>query len=230
MSGISLALFDLDGTLLPMDSDHGFGEFMVREGWVNAEEHRRRNDAFYADYRAGTLDIHAYIRFATEALRRHSAADTAALVQRYLQAVIEPAIRPEALALVRAHREAGDVLAIVSSTHTLITAPIAQRLGIPHLLATELVLDAQGRPSGEILGVPCLREGKVARVEQWLRLQGLAWADVQRSHYYGDSMNDVPLLERVSDPVATNPGAELASLAAQRGWRRLDLFAGASTP
>jgi HAD superfamily hydrolase (TIGR01490 family) len=220
----NLALFDLDGTLLPMDSDHGFGEFLVRLGWVDAQAHRRGNDAFYADYQAGTLDIGAYIAFATQALQQRPAAQTREAVAAYVDEVIAPAILPPAQALVQSHRERGDLLAIVTSTHRLITQPIAQRLGIEHLLATELELDDHGRPTGRIVGVPCLREGKVLRVEQWLAAQGLGWQDIGRSSYYGDSMNDLPLLERVNDPVATNAGPELAALARARGWRSLQLF------
>jgi HAD superfamily hydrolase (TIGR01490 family) len=221
---VRLALFDLDGTLLPIDSDHAFGEYMVRIGWADEQEHRRRNDAFYADYQAGRLDIHAYIDFATAAWRGRPAQELAEASARFMREVIEPALLEPAHALVRRHREAGDTLAIVTSTNDFVTAPIAAALGIPHLLATELERDAAGRVTGRIRGTPALREGKVMRVENWLAGLGTTLAACTRSTYYGDSTNDLPLLEQVSHPVATNPGPALERFAAQRGWPVLRLF------
>lgn len=220
-----LALFDLDGTLLPIDSDHAFGEFMVRIGWADVQEHRRRNDAFYADYQAGQLDIHAYIDFATAAWRDRPAPALAEASSRFMREVVQPALREPAQALVRRHREAGDTLAIVTSTNDFVTAPIAAALGIEHLLATELERDPSGRVTGRIRGTPALREGKVARVQSWLAGLGTTLQACERSTYYGDSTNDLPLLEQVSHPVATNPGPALESLAARRGWPVLRLFA-----
>ena len=220
-----LALFDLDGTLLPIDSDHAFGEFVVRIGWADAQEHRRRNDAFYEDYQAGRLDIHAYVDFATSAWRGRPAPELAQASLRFMREVVEPVLREPARALVRQHQEAGDTLAIVTSTNDFVTAPIAAALGIPHLLATELERDAQGRVTGRIRGTPSLREGKVARVEHWLAGLGTTLAACTRSTYYGDSTNDLPLLERVTHPVATNPGPALERHASQRGWPVLRLFA-----
>ena len=217
-------MFDLDGTLLPLDSDHGFGEYLVRIGWADAEEHRRRNDAFYADYLAGRLDVHAYIAFATAALRRRDPAEVDAACHDYLEEVIRPAVRPSALALVQRHREAGDQLAIVTSTHELVTRPIAALFGIGELLATELERDAGGRLTGRIRGIACLREGKIERVRQWLAARGTALDALEASWYYGDSMNDLPLLERVTHPVATNPGPTLERVAHERGWPVLRLF------
>ncbi|MEN9417448.1 MAG: hypothetical protein RI988_1068 [Pseudomonadota bacterium] len=219
-----LALFDLDGTLLPIDSDHAFGEFMVRIGWADAEAHQRRNDAFYADYQAGCLDIHAYIEFATSAWRARSAPELAAASARFMREVIGPVLLEPARALVERHREAGDELAIVTSTNDFVTAPIAAALGIPHLLATELERDAAGRVTGRIRGTPALREGKVERVAHWLAERGTTLQACTRSTYYGDSTNDLPLLEQVTHPVATNPGPALAQIAAQRGWPVLRLF------
>ena len=220
-----LALFDLDGTLLPIDSDHAFGEFTVRIGWADAQAHRARNDAFYADYQAGRLDIHAYVDFATSAWRERPAEELAQASARFMREVVQPVLLEPALALVQRHREAGDTLAIVTSTNDFVTAPIAAALGIPHLLATELERDAQGRVTGRIRGTPALREGKVARVAHWLAGQGTTLAACARSTYYGDSTNDLPLLEQVTHPVATNPGPALERLAAQRGWPVLRLFA-----
>jgi HAD superfamily hydrolase (TIGR01490 family) len=222
---LRLALFDLDGTLLPIDSDHAFGEFVVRIGWADAREHRRRNDAFYADYQAGRLDIHAYIDFATSAWRGRPAQALAEASARFMREIVEPVLLEPARALVQRHREAGDTLAVVTSTNDFITAPIAAALGIPHLLATELERDAAGRVTGRIRGTPALREGKVARVEHWLAGLGTTLAGCTRSTYYGDSTTDLPLLERVTHPVATNPGPALERHAAQRGWPVLRLFA-----
>ncbi|MFM7705921.1 MAG: HAD family hydrolase [Rubrivivax sp.] len=222
---MELALFDLDGTLLPIDSDHAFGEFMVRIGWADAHEHRQRNDAFYADYQAGRLDIHAYIDFATAAWRDRPAQELEEASAQFMREVVQPALREPARALVRRHREAGHTLAIVTSTNDFVTAPIAAELGIEQLLATELERDARGRVTGRILGTPALLQGKVTRVEQWLAGQGTTLAACARSTYYGDSTNDLPLLERVTHPVATNPGPALERHAAQRGWPVLRLFA-----
>ena len=220
-----LALFDLDGTLLPIDSDHAFGEFVVRIGWADAQEHRRRNDAFFDDYQTGRLDIHAYVDFATAAWRDRPVPQLAEASARFMREVVEPVLLEPARALVRQHREAGDTLAIVTSTNDFVTAPIAAALGIPHLLATELEREASGRVTGRIRGTPALREGKVARVEHWLAGLGTTLSACTRSTYYGDSTNDLPLLERVTHPVATNPGPALERHASQRGWPVLRLFA-----
>jgi HAD superfamily hydrolase (TIGR01490 family) len=220
-----LCLFDLDETLLPLDSDHAWGEFMVCTGWVDEAEFRRRNDAFYEDYKAGRLDIHAYIDFATEPLRERPAADAAAAQARFMREVIEPALRPAALDLVRGHRERGDLVALVTATNDFVTAPIARAFGIAHLIAVRLERDAAGSITGRIDGTPSYREGKVARVDEWLRERGCTWRDFARISVYSDSLNDLALLERASDPVATNPSVPLEALARQRGWRILKLFA-----
>ena len=220
-----LALFDRDGTLLPIDSDHAFGEFMVRLGWADAEEHARRNDAFFIDYQAGRLDIHDYIDFATTAWRDRPEAEQGGASERFMAEVIAPSIRAEARALVARHQEQGDTVAIVTATNDFITAPIARAFGVEHLIATELERDTRGRVTGRVRGVPALREGKIARVEQWLAARGASLDGCESSTFYGDSSNDLPLLERVSHPVATNPGAALAAVAAERGWPVLRLFA-----
>ena len=219
-----LALFDLDGTLIPGDSDHAFGEFMVQLGWADAEAHRRANDAFYARYQAGTLDIDAYIAFTTGAWRSRPQAEQAAASGRFMAEVMQPQLWPPAFALLRQHQQAGDLVAIVTATNEFITRPIADALGVPHLLAVRLQRDAQGRATGRIDGVPSFREGKIARVHQWLAEQGHTLSDFDASIFYSDSTNDLPLLELVSDPVATNPGPALEAIARQRGWRILRLF------
>jgi len=218
-----IALFDLDHTLLPIDSDHAWGEFTQVLGWTDPVRFRQRNDEFYEHYKAGTLDVHDYVRFATEALRQRSPAQGLAAHRQFMQSVIEPAIRPAALDLVRSHQRAGDVTVIVTATNEFVTRPIAQAFGVAELIAVELERGAGGWITGEIVGVPSLREGKITRVAQWLRQRGLDWHDVEAT-FYSDSMNDLPLLEQVDHPVATNAEERLRAIALQRGWRILDLF------
>jgi HAD superfamily hydrolase (TIGR01490 family) len=221
---MKLALFDLDGTLLPTDSDHAFGEFLVRLGWADGAQWRARNDAFYRDYLAGELDLAAYIDFATAAWRARPSEQAEQARERFLQEVIRPVIRPSALDLVRAHQAAGDLVAIVTATNEFVTRPIADAFGVKHLLAVELVRDDNGRVTGQVRGVPTFREGKVTRVEAWLRSLGLDWAEFDDTVFYSDSTNDLPLLEHVPTPVATNPSPALLGIAHQRGWRVLQLF------
>ena len=220
---MKLALFDLDHTLLPIDSDHTWGVFTTELGWNDPAVFNQRNDEFYAHYQAGTLDIHDYVRFATQAARERGAAEAARAHDRYMDEVIRPRITPEALALVRSHQNAGDTVMIVTATNEFVTRPIAQSFGVSELIAVELERDASGWITGEIKGTPSFREGKVTRVEQWLAQQGLNWGDVEIT-FYSDSMNDLPLLEKAHHPVATNPDARLRQLATERGWRILELF------
>ena len=218
-----LALFDLDHTLLPLDSDYEWGEFTLRKGWCDKAAFGSRNAAFFADYQKGTLDIHEYVRFATEAVRKLGPEAAQDAHRAFMDEVITPHIQPAALQLLQQHRDAGDTLVIVTATNEFVTRPIAQALGVDHLLAVDLARDASGWITGEIDGVPTMREGKLTRMEQWLAARQLSWADVD-STFYSDSMNDVPLLEKVNHPVATNPDARLRALAQERGWRVLDLF------
>ncbi len=220
---MKLALFDLDHTLLPIDSDHTWGVFTTELGWNDPAVFNQRNDEFYAHYQAGTLDIHDYVRFATQAARAHGAAEAARAHDRYMDEVIRPRITPEALALVRSHQHAGDTVMIVTATNEFVTRPIAHAFGVSELIAVELERDSTGWITGEIKGTPSFREGKVTRVAQWLARQGLDWDDVEMS-FYSDSMNDLPLLEKAHHPVATNPDARLRQLATERGWRILELF------
>ena len=219
-----LCLFDLDDTLLPLDSDHAWGEFVIRLGWVDEAAFRRRNDAFFAQYQAGQLDVHAYIEFATEPLRKRTIAQTQAAHERFMHEVIVPAIRPPALELVREHQARGDLIALVTATNDFITAPIAAAFGIAHLIAVRLEHSAGGTITGRIKGTPSYREGKVARVLEWLRGIGQDMSDFSRISVYSDSANDLPLLERATDAVATNPTPALETIARERGWRILRLF------
>lgn len=220
---MKLALFDLDHTLLPIDSDQSWGHFTTTLGWTEAVTFNQKNDAFYADYQTGTLDIHDYVRFATEAFRIRPRAEAEAAHARFMREVIQPAIRPEALALLDKHRAAGEQLLIITATNEFVTRPIAHALGVDELIAVELVRDVHGWYSGEISGVPSLREGKVERLQQWLHQRGLDWDSVETT-FYSDSSNDIPLLQRVNHPVATNPDAKLKALALEKGWPILELF------
>lgn len=223
MSPAGLCLFDLDDTLIPLDSDHAWGEFMISEGWVDESSFRRCNDEFFADYRAGRLDVHAYIRFVTAPLRERTPQEARMAHERFMTQAIEP-LHPRARALVREHQNNGELVALVTATNEFITAPIAQAFGIEHLIAIRLERDAAGTITGRIEGVPSYREGKVTRVEQWLAGQGRQWSDFQHTTVYSDSVNDLPLLERATHPVATNPSSALAAVAHERGWRILNLF------
>ena len=220
---MKLALFDLDHTLLPIDSDYSWGEFTITLGWTDASSFKQRNDEFYAHYQAGTLDIHDYVRFATQAVRLQGAQAATQAHERYMREVITPNIRPAAQALVRKHQAAGDTVMIVTATNEFVTRPIAQAFGVSELIAVELERDTSGWITGEIKGTPSFREGKVQRVQQWLAHRGLGWSDVDM-HFYSDSPNDLPLLERAQHPVATNPDERLRQLAQTRGWPILDLF------
>lgn len=220
---MNLALFDLDGTLLPTDSDHAFGEFMVHIGWVDATTWRARNDRFYAQYQAGTLDLAEYLDFATSAWRDRAPAQAQAARERFMREVIAPQLHPRARALVDGHRQAGDLVAVVTATNEFVTRPIATAFGVEHLLAVELERDDNGQVTGRSRGVPTFREGKVTRVDAWLTGLGHAWSDFDDVLFYSDSTNDLPLLERVATPIATNPTPALEAIARERGWRILKL-------
>jgi len=224
---MKLTLFDLDHTLLPIDSDYAWGVFTSTIGWTDPLEFNQRNDEFFAHYQAGTLDIHDYVRFATAALRQQGPILAHAAHVQFMKTVVGPAIKEQAVALVRQHQQAGDEVLIVTATNDFVTRPIAQAFGVGELIAVELERDTapggSGWITGEIVGVPSFQEGKITRVTQWLASRQLDWIDVETT-FYSDSMNDLSLLERVTHPVATNPDAPLRALASERGWRILDLF------
>jgi HAD superfamily hydrolase (TIGR01490 family) len=209
-----LAIFDLDHTLLAGDSDHLWGEFMIERGLVERDRHKRQNDQFYADYKAGTLDIAAYMHFALEPLVRLGPERLLPLRERFVAEVIDPIIAPAAPALLERHRIQGDVLLIITATNRFVTEPIAQLLGVDDLLATDPE-QVGGRYTGAITGIPCYREGKVKRLEQWLKAQDQRFGHIT---FYSDSHNDLPLLRHVHAPFAVDPDDELRAEARRQGW------------
>jgi HAD superfamily hydrolase (TIGR01490 family) len=218
-----LALFDLDHTLIPFDSDYEWNEFTIGLGWRDGAAFRQANEAFFAQYRDGTLNIHDYVCFATQAIRDKGAIESIAAHATFMDAIVLKGIQKPALDLVQGHQKAGDTVVIVTATNEFVTRPIADAFGVQELIAIDLVRNAEGEFTGDILGTPSFREGKVLRVEAWLTARHLGWQDVE-STFYSDSMNDLPLLEKATHPVATNPDERLRQLATQRGWRILDLF------
>lgn len=223
-------LFDLDHTLLPIDSDFEWGQFTTRIGWTDPQVFAKQNEFFYLQYKEGRLDIPAYVRFATAAIRERGEVASLQARAQYMAQVILPAIEPSALNLVEQSKQVADALAIVTATNEFITQPIAQAFGVNELIAVQLEklaqsTDAQSSPwiTGEIVGVPSMREGKVIRVEQWLEQKGWTWQDVDLT-FYSDSINDLPLLEKAQTAVATNPDDRLRAIAKDRNWQILDLF------
>ena len=223
MNKSRLTLFDLDHTLIPIDSDQSWGAFTTRVGWTDQEEFARQNDAFYQDYCNGVLDIRAYVRFTTQAIRIRPPQEAKHMQMRFMNEVIEPQIRPAALDLIKHHKEQGDRLMIVTATNEWVTRPIADYFGIEDLIAVELERDDQGQITGEISGIPSLGEGKLKRLQQWMHDQQISIDDVQTT-FYSDSINDVPLLSWVNHPVATNPDERLRAIALDKGWPILELF------
>lgn len=216
---MSLAIFDLDNTLLAGDSDYLWGQFLVAQGAVERESYERENRRFYADYCAGTLDIEAYLEFVLRPLAAYEPALLHAWRERFMAEWIAPLILPKARELLRRHREAGDKLLIVTATVRFVTQPIAAALAVDQLLATEVEL-RDGRYTGRWFDIPCFQEGKVKRLESWAAAAG---EDLAGSWFYSDSLNDLPLLNRVAHPVAVDPDAVLADYARRRGWPIISL-------
>ncbi|MDG9886493.1 HAD family hydrolase [Pseudomonas sp. GD04058] len=214
-----LALFDLDNTLLGGDSDHAWGDYLCARGILDPVEYQNRNDAFYQDYLAGKLDLQAYLNFSLEILATTEMAQLDEWHGDFMRDCVEPIILPKALALLKKHRDAGDKLVIITATNRFITGPIAKRLEVETLLATECEL-VDGRYTGRSIDVPCFREGKVTRLKRWLEENGLT---LEGSYFYSDSMNDLPLLEQVDNPVAVDPDPNLRAEAEKRGWPVISL-------
>ncbi|MCP8900699.1 HAD family hydrolase [Gilvimarinus xylanilyticus] len=216
---MALAIFDLDNTLIGDDSDYLWGEYLVAEGLVDESEYRQRNEEFYQDYKAARLDIDAYLRFAMSPLPERTPAQWKGIHDKFLTQAIHPVLLPKALDLIEKHRTRGDYLLIITATNGFITRPIAELLQVDEILATDPEL-VDGHYTGRYLGTPCFGEGKVTNLEQWL--QGSPHS-LQESYFYSDSINDLPLLERVSHPVAVNPDPRLQALAEERDWPVMDL-------
>jgi HAD superfamily hydrolase (TIGR01490 family) len=217
-----LALFDLDNTLLAGDSDFEWAQFLIEQGVLDREVYEARNLEFYQQYRDGTLDIHEFLDFQLKPLSRHPRSQLDAWHLEFMRRRIRPIILPRAQALVRRHLDAGDLCAIVTATNSFVTAPIAREFGIGHLLATEPG-QSGAEFTGAVAGIPCFREGKVARLEHWLAGRGLGLGAFAESRFYSDSLNDLPLLSRVSHPVAVDPDDTLRAHALGHGWPVISL-------
>jgi HAD superfamily hydrolase (TIGR01490 family) len=217
-----LALFDLDNTLLAGDSDFEWAQFLIEQGVLDREVYEARNLEFYQQYREGTLDIHAFLDFQLKPLSRHPRAELDAWHLEFMRRKIRPIILPRARELVGRHLAAGDLCAIVTATNSFVTAPIAREFGIGHLLATEPE-QSDGEFTGGVEGIPCFREGKVARLQHWLAGRGLTLDAFSESRFYSDSLNDLPLLSRVSHPVAVDPDDTLRAHASREGWPVMSL-------
>ena len=211
---VSLAIFDLDNTLLAGDSDYSWGQYLVEQRIVDGEHYERENRRYYEAYKAGTLDIHEFLAFSLRPLAVVDRERLEAHRRRFMREKILPMITPAARELVEKHRRAGDRLVIITATNSFVTRPIAEAFGIPHLIATEPEVK-DGRFTGGVAGVPCFREGKVRRLQAWMAQHGETLAG---SWFYSDSHNDLPLLTRVDHPVAVNPDPELAEVARSRDW------------
>tara|TARA_R110000824_G_scaffold208405_6_gene394092 strand:- start:9182 stop:9838 length:657 start_codon:yes stop_codon:yes gene_type:complete len=216
---VSLAIFDLDNTLLSIDSDHAWGEFLLEQGAVDPVAYREANERFMADYNAGTLDMAAFLEMALKPLADNTPEQLAAWHQQFMVSKIEPSILPKAEELLARHRTKGDTLLIITATNRFITAPIAERLGVDHLIAVNPEVE-QGRYTGRVSGTLSYREGKVTRLEQWLQEQDLS---LEGAWFYSDSHNDLPLLEIVEHPVAVDPDDTLRNVAEERQWRIMTL-------
>lgn len=210
-----LVLFDLDNTLLAGDSDFEWAQFLIEQGAVDREVYEARNQEFYDQYRAGTLDIHAFLDFQLKPLSRHPRAQLEAWHREFMVRKIRPIVRQKARGLIARHSE--DLCAVITATNSFVTAPIARELGFEHLIATEPE-EINGEFTGAVRGIPCFREGKVARLEAWLSSRGTSLEAFEGSWFYSDSLNDLPLLERVTNPVAVDPDDTLRAHAKSHGW------------
>ncbi len=219
---MNLALFDLDNTLLSGDSDFEWAQFLIGKGVVDREVQEARNLEFYQHYKAGTLDINAFLDFQLAPLSRHSRSKLMVWHREFMAERIRPLIGSAARSLVAAHATKNDLMCIVTATNSFVTGPIAREFGIPHLIGT-IPAQREGEFTGQVHGLPSFREGKITRVELWLESMGLWWNDFDQSWFYSDSLNDLPLLEKVTNPVAVDADATLRQAAADRKWPQISL-------
>ena len=219
---MKLTLFDLDNTLLNGDSDFEWSQFLIQMGILDREVFEVKNQTFYDQYKAGTLDIQEFLDFQLKPLSRHSRTMLDAWHQQFMRENILPIITQAARELVQQHLAAGDVCVIITATNSFVTYPIAREFGIENLIATEPE-QAGGEFTGRVTDVPCFREGKITRLNNWLAAREWALGDFETSTFYSDSLNDLPLLCKVSQPVAVNPDQTLRSHAIEHGWRVISL-------
>lgn len=216
---MTVALFDLDNTLLAGDSDYLWGRFLVEQGIVDGDYYETENNRFFQEYKDGVLDIFEFLRFSLRPLRDNDPAKLRRLRKAFMQQRIDPIIPDASLQLIAKHRKAGDELIIITATNSFVTSPIAERLGVQHLIATEPEL-IEGEFTGKVAGEPCYREGKVKRLHRWLSDNHM---NLEASWFYSDSHNDIPLLEEVENPVAVDADEILSALARERGWSEISL-------
>ena len=217
-----LVLFDLDNTLLGGDSDFEWAQFLIEQGVLDREVYEAKNQQFYDQYKAGTLDIHAFLDFQLKPLSRHPRTQLDAWHTQYMRQKIKPIILPKAIELAARHAVDADLMAIITATNSFVTLPIAKEFGIEHLIGTDPE-QVNGQFTGKVIGVPSFREGKVTRLDAWLQACGLNWQSVTESWFYSDSLNDLPLLERVTHPVAVDPDPTLRAHAEKQGWPVISL-------
>ena len=221
---MNLALFDLDNTLLAGDSDFEWAQFLISKGVVDREVQEAKNVQFYEDYKAGTLDIYEFLAFQLAPLARHSRAELDAWHKEYVERHIRPIMTVKARTLVLEHLASGDLCAIVTATNSFVTGPIAREFGIPHLIGTIPAVDVQtGAFTGQPTGTPSFQGGKITRVESWLESMGLWWGSFDNSYFYSDSHNDLPLMQKVSTPIAVDPDDKLRAYAGQMNWKIITL-------
>jgi HAD superfamily hydrolase (TIGR01490 family) len=219
---LNLALFDLDNTILAGDSDYNWSRFLIQEGYLDGAIHAEKNEKFYADYKAGTLDIYAFVEFQFKPLARNPRAVLNQLLKKYVEEVIKPMITEKARALVKRHQDEGDLIIVITATNSFITKPIAELFGIENLIGTDPE-EKEGEFTGKVSGLPSFKEGKVTRLEAWLKGKNLLLTSFEKSYFYSDSHNDLPLMQKVTHPVAVDSDDVLSEYAKSKGWPQISL-------
>jgi HAD superfamily hydrolase (TIGR01490 family) len=219
---LNLALFDLDNTILAGDSDYNWSRFLIQEGYLDGAIHAEKNEKFYADYKAGTLDIFAFVEFQFKPLARNPRTVLNQLLKKYVEEVIKPMITEKARALVKRHQDEGDLIIVITATNSFITRPIAELFGIENLIGTDPE-EKEGEFTGKVSGLPSFKEGKVTRLEAWLKGKNLSLASFENSYFYSDSHNDLPLMQKVTHPVAVDSDDVLSEYAKSKGWPQISL-------